>query len=648
MYGPDVPDTLSFQGYLTDLGGTPVDGLKDITFKMYKGDVEIWSQTKTDVAVSNGVFDVMLGGGAGFLYSTPFDRPIEIGIAVDGDSEISPRTPLSPAAYALGVRGFYAIRSGGSAPGDVAMNVIGGSSNNYVADDVAGATIGGGGGQAGLPPEGVPDSVTGSWGTVGGGRLNRADQSATVGGGNSNKATGIRSTVGGGSANRAAGLEATVSGGRSNMAFADQATVSGGNENEANGQWATVGGGRTNSADGDDATVGGGADNEAEQNGSTIAGGNQNRTSGLVSTIAGGNVNWATGFASTIGGGGDNISGNSYATVAGGSSNIAGGTGSAVPGGTFNRAMGEYSFTAGYYAVADHEGSFVWNDRSSPGGNDSLFTTGANQFLIRAAGGVGINTDSPSNALHVVESVNGNAVLANHVAAIDNVSTGSSADVLALRVGRTDAPETTNAFISFRYNGETGAGFIRGNGSGGIEMTSSGSDYAEYLPHRDVSEVLQPGDVIGVFAGKVTRQTEGADQIMVVSTAPIVVGNHTALDGEEPEGFSRVAFVGQTPVKVRGVVHQGDLLIPSGLNDGTAIAVEPTRVTSQQVHQVFGTAWESSANAGVQSVNSAIGIDQIAAAAHVVSALQKRQNALEAQVDRLAERVTALESLSSN
>ena len=60
-------------------------------------------------------------------------------------------------------------------------------------------------------------------------------------------------------------------------------------------------------------------------------------------------------------------------------------------------AMGANSLAAGYRAQATNDGTFVWADSQ-----DANFTsTGTNQFLLRASGGVGINTEAPQFALHV-------------------------------------------------------------------------------------------------------------------------------------------------------------------------------------------------------------------------------------------------------
>jgi hypothetical protein len=55
-------------------------------------------------------------------------------------------------------------------------------------------------------------------------------------------------------------------------------------------------------------------------------------------------------------------------------------------------AIGETSLAAGNYANAGYDGSFVWADDSV---NAYFSDTAANQFLIRATGGVGIGTSAP-------------------------------------------------------------------------------------------------------------------------------------------------------------------------------------------------------------------------------------------------------------
>src|ERR1019366_3358525 len=110
---------------------------------------------------------------------------------------------------------------------------------------------------------------------------------------------------------------------------------------------------------------------------------------------------------STLAGGYSNIMGNDYYAVIGGGilNQIgAGGEGSVIPGGAYN-IIGpgiDFAFAAGYQAQAIYSGDFVWADFH----NAPFTATAPNQFLIRAGGGVGINTNNPgTNALAVVGSV---------------------------------------------------------------------------------------------------------------------------------------------------------------------------------------------------------------------------------------------------
>ncbi len=60
--------------------------------------------------------------------------------------------------------------------------------------------------------------------------------------------------------------------------------------------------------------------------------------------------------------------------------------------GSRTTATSMHSAAAGYRAKANHKGTFVWADSK-----DAVFvSTGENQFLIRAAGGVGIGTNNPN------------------------------------------------------------------------------------------------------------------------------------------------------------------------------------------------------------------------------------------------------------
>jgi len=71
-----IPNNISYQGYLTDPAGAPVDATLSITFNIYSvstSGTPLWSDTQS-VAVSKGLFSVELGAGS--FPATLFDTPI--------------------------------------------------------------------------------------------------------------------------------------------------------------------------------------------------------------------------------------------------------------------------------------------------------------------------------------------------------------------------------------------------------------------------------------------------------------------------------------------------------------------------------------------------------------------------------------------
>ena len=221
--------------------------------------------------------------------------------------------------------------------GQGAPNVIGGSPANYISSSVAGSVIGGGG-ATNYYGQAVGNSIFGSYAVIGGGQWNTN--------------------------------------------YANNGVLGGGQLNTVGDQVASY--------DGENATVGGGQQNLADSYLATVAGGGYNQATGPGSFIGGG------GLASTFGLYGNFASGLN-SVVCGGAENSANGTNSTIPGGFANVANGIYSFAAGQQAHALNQGAFVWADSQS-----ATFSSTANdQFLIRAAGGVGINTPTPSSALEV-------------------------------------------------------------------------------------------------------------------------------------------------------------------------------------------------------------------------------------------------------
>jgi hypothetical protein len=153
-------------------------------------------------------------------------------------------------------------------------------------------------------------------------------------------------------------------------------------------------------------TVGGGINNLAGDGGGSSG-------DAVFATVGGGSGNVVGGAFSVVGGGGGNYATGTYGTVTGGASNCASGEGSIAVGGSLNCAGGAHSWAAGSRAkvrpgslsgfagggclsvpvsgTLGDEGTFVWADRQAA----DFVSTGANQFLVRAQGGMAINTNTP-------------------------------------------------------------------------------------------------------------------------------------------------------------------------------------------------------------------------------------------------------------
>jgi hypothetical protein len=258
---------------------------------------------------------------------------------------------------------------------------------------------------AGKFVSGVNTSATGANAAVGGGASNSASGAhSAVAGGESNTAGHSHGFIGGGLFNSTLGTRSVIGGGISNRA-GNSAVVGGGSNNEANFNFSTVGGGRLNVADATYAAIVGGASNSATGQYSFIGGGGEdnvpasaNVASGLASSIVGGRANTASGDRAAIGGGSSNQATSQHTAIAGGRANSAFGAYGAIPGGELNVAAGSHSLAAGRRAKAVHDGAFVWGDST----NADFSSTAPNQFLIRAAGGVGIGrTPDPAMKLDV-------------------------------------------------------------------------------------------------------------------------------------------------------------------------------------------------------------------------------------------------------
>ncbi len=306
----------------------------------------------------------------------------------------------------------YGIIAGGTA------NLVGNDNSDYT--DAAHSTIGGG----------FNNIASGGTVTIAGGGQNTAGSIySTIGGGSSNSASAYAATIAGGDGNIASqsfstieagmiilpaeiALRSQVLAGTARRSERDPDEVAGGASTQATGIQSTVSGGTGNIAGpGDHATVAGGGNNTASGFYSTVSGGQLNTASGIHSTIAGGAQNASLGSGATIAGGVSGIAAGGASTVSGGSSNAAIGNRSIVSGGYDNCAGGDDSWAGGFQAKVrppsegtalacaglssypggqGDRGTFVWADAQAI----DFVSSGSNQFLIRAQGGIYFGTNS--------------------------------------------------------------------------------------------------------------------------------------------------------------------------------------------------------------------------------------------------------------
>jgi len=235
---------------------------------------------------------------------------------------------------------------------------------------------------------------------------------------------------------------------------------------------------------------------------------------------------------------------------------------------------------------------------------------------------------------------------AGHAVLVENAG-GQGADALAIQTGADDQPNDLNNFLSFYDGNGTAIGAIEGDGSGGITTRSGGADFAEELPVINGEEAPESASLVGVTGDTVTLDTQGAERLMITSTAPIMTGNATTGTTADDDRRVAVAFVGQVPVKVRGEADVGDLIVASGENDGTARAVSPSAYRRSLYGPIAGQAWSEKTSSEVGRVTAAVGLGSGGALAQQVEALRTRVQQLETEheeIDRLKERIAQVES----
>ena len=137
-----APALVNFQGFLTDGGGTPIDGSVNLRFGIYaaaSGGTALWEETHNGVTVSAGYYTVALGG------TTPLDatvfsdtgRYLQVSVDTGGGFVDLPRQQVTSVPYALQAEESKMAASADSAPWSGLTGVPAGFADNI--DDTGGA-----------------------------------------------------------------------------------------------------------------------------------------------------------------------------------------------------------------------------------------------------------------------------------------------------------------------------------------------------------------------------------------------------------------------------------------------------------------------------------------------------------------------------
>jgi len=444
----------TYQGRLNS-GSAPAAGIYDLRFAVYDslnaGTQQGGLLTNSATAVSNGLFTVTLDFGNQFPGA---NRWLEIGVRTNGSgafTTLAPRQPLTPTPYAVTAANF----SGTLAPSQLPATVV---VNTGMATGLNSTALG------------IATTASGSYSTALG-FFSTASGGASTALGNSTKASGSDST--------ALGIDTTASGdystamGRLSSATNNEATAMG---------FSTLAGGFASSAMGENSIANGYV---------STAMGSSTTASGVYATAMGYNTVASGSYSTALGR--YTTAANDDATAMGLGSIASGWDTTAM--GTYTVASGHYSMAAGFYSQATNQGDFVWADSTS---TTPFASTANDQFLIRAAGGVGIGTANPQGSLHVYSANNPT------VARIQSSGTPGFGRLEFVSNPQGDVNEWRPGYIQSTDNG----GF-----TGGLAFYVNGTGGGSKFGSNEVMRVVNGAVGIGTNSPQATLDVNGSLRI---------------------------------------------------------------------------------------------------------------------------------------
>ncbi len=141
-----LPPSINYQGFLSDINGTPLNGSYDLEFRIYNQpsgeEPAIWTEQHIAVSLTNGVFSVLLGSIIAIPLSVFDQDALWIGVTVGTDSEIAPRLQLTsvPWSFRAAIADSAVVSgsgSGGSGDGH-SLDAVDGDPTDAVFVDASG------------------------------------------------------------------------------------------------------------------------------------------------------------------------------------------------------------------------------------------------------------------------------------------------------------------------------------------------------------------------------------------------------------------------------------------------------------------------------------------------------------------------------